>query len=141
MSRTLPDVARYLPGTDLATVVREHLAASDAVRVLGEPEAWDVAEERGLRPARLRWVTPEGWEIECQAYFNVTHERGRLLHLEGPWASGCTFRADGYLLDTELLDTAAVVLENLRYTVEQMRLRREGWDWPKWYGEDDPEDI
>ncbi|ULH17427.1 hypothetical protein MF271_19090 (plasmid) [Deinococcus sp. KNUC1210] len=138
----LPDIEKYVYDHDLNAVVRDHIDASEAVKVLGEPQAWTLAESgsaREFRCAMLKWVTPEGWEVGANMSFNwhgVGRQRG---YWEGPWASGVVFRQDGFELANELTDALALVLENMSYTVENMRLKKAEWNWKPWYGEADDE--
>ncbi|MBZ9715511.1 hypothetical protein [Deinococcus multiflagellatus] len=130
----LPEATRHSLRTDLRRVVQEHITASRAVEVLGDPEAWSFHGIGERTCTTLNWRTPEGWHVEVLVSFK---QEGQAWY--GPWGSAATFRQDGHQLNQENTNDLALVLENCAHQVHGTRARRDGETWRGWYGEADNE--
>lgn len=140
--KDLPDVEEY-PRKNLANltkVVQRHIDASSIVQVLGPPAAWALKEDGDIITARLKWVTPEGWEVESRPYFSVIRSRKSVQKhfiAYGPFGDGeCIMRSDGFELGagSHGINELSVDLQNIAYTINEIRQKHPDWNWQKWYG-------
>ena len=129
----LPDVAEYSLATDLRSTVERHLTASSLCELLGPPEPWELKREGDLITARLRWTTPEGWDVQLLPYFTVTPRRsGGGWCAYGPWGDGCVAHGSGLILDeVGSYDALATYAQNAAFGIREARKNPD--EYRHWY--------